>query len=85
MEVTKQITQNAATLVIFGATGNLSRIKLMPALYLLDMAGQLHPETRILTTGRRDWDNEKIVSEVGSWVKNRVADRFDELFEDAHV
>lgn len=48
-----------ATLVIFGATGNLSKIKLMPALYLLDKADQLHPETKILATGRRDWNKAK--------------------------
>ena len=29
------------TYVIFGSTGNLSRIKLMPALYHLDVANQL--------------------------------------------
>ena len=30
-----------STYVIFGATGNLSRIKLIPALYRLDAAGRL--------------------------------------------
>ena len=66
-----------ATLVIFGATGNLSRIKLMPALYLLDKAGQLHPETKILATGRRDWDREKCIAEVRSWVAASTAERFE--------
>ena len=71
-------TQDAVTLVIFGATGNLSRIKLMPALYLLDLAGQLHPQTKILTTGRRDWDTERSIAEVRSWVEERTGERFDE-------
>ncbi|NIA02826.1 MAG: glucose-6-phosphate dehydrogenase, partial [Planctomycetia bacterium] len=53
------LKMDASSLVIFGATGNLSKIKLMPALYLLEKAGQLHPETKIIPTGRRDWDNEK--------------------------
>ena len=66
-----------ATLVIFGATGNLSKIKLMPALYLLDKAGQLHPETKILATGRRYWNKEKCVTEVQRWVESSVGERFD--------
>ena len=33
----------ACTYVIFGATGNLSRIKLMPALYQLEAADKLSP------------------------------------------
>lgn len=50
----------------------------MPALYLLHMAGQLHPQTKIITTGRRDWDDQKVIAEAGSWVKDRIGDRFDE-------
>ena len=69
---------DASSLVIFGATGNLSKIKLMPALYLLEKAGQLHPETKIIATGRRDWDNEKVARDDGSWVEETVAGRFDE-------
>ena len=66
-----------ATLVIFGATGNLSKIKLMPALYLLDKADQLDPATKILATGRRDWDIEKCIAEVRSWVEASTGERFD--------
>ncbi len=69
---------DASTLVIFGATGNLSKIKLMPALYLLEKAGQLYPGTKIVATGRRNWDNEKCIAEVRSWIEERVADRFVE-------
>lgn len=46
------------TYVIFGATGNLSRIKLLPALYHLDEAGRLPGGMRILGVGRRDWDDD---------------------------
>ena len=70
---------DASSLVIFGATGNLSKIKLMPALYLLEKAGQLHPETKIIATGRRDWDDERCIAEVRRWVEESVASRFDEL------
>ena len=70
---------DASTLVIFGATGNLSRIKLMPALYSLEKAGQLHIGTKIIATGRRDWDNERCIAEVRRWVEESVASSFDEL------
>ena len=48
----------ACTFVIFGATGNLSRVKLLPALYHLDEAGRLPQGVRIVGVGRRDWDDE---------------------------
>ena len=57
------------TYVIFGATGNLSREKLMPALYHLDLAGQLCAETRIVASGRRDWDDARLVQEVRGWLE----------------
>ena len=71
------IKREKATLVIFGATGNLSKIKLMPALYLLDKAGQLNPETKILATGRRDWDKRRLIDEVHEWVESSTGERFD--------
>jgi glucose-6-phosphate 1-dehydrogenase len=60
------------TYVIFGATGNLSRLKLMPALYHLEEAGRLSDETRILAVGRRDWDREKCIAEVRDWVQGKA-------------
>jgi len=46
------------TYVIFGATGNLARIKLLPALYHLDAAGRLPEGLKVVGFGRRDWDDE---------------------------
>ena len=43
---------------IFGATGNLARTKLLPALFQLDGAGRLPAGLCILGVGRRDWDHE---------------------------
>lgn len=40
------------TLVIFGATGNLAQIKLLPSLYHLDAADLLPPTLRIVCSGR---------------------------------
>ncbi|STD21385.1 glucose-6-phosphate 1-dehydrogenase [Enterobacter asburiae] len=41
-------TAQACDLVIFGAKGDLARRKLLPSLYQLEKAGQIHPDTRIL-------------------------------------
>ncbi len=54
------------TFIIFGATGNLSQNKLLPALYHLELAGRLPEGMMVLGTGRRDWSDEdwrKIVSD----------------------
>lgn len=53
-------TAQACDLVIFGAKGDLARRKLLPSLYQLEKAGQIHPETRILGVGRADWDKEAL-------------------------
>ena len=45
------------TFVIFGATGNLARNKLLPALYHLEAANQLPAGTALLGVGRRDWSH----------------------------
>jgi glucose-6-phosphate 1-dehydrogenase len=66
------------TYVIFGATGNLSQIKLMPSLYHLDVANRLPVGTRILAVGRRPWDQEKWLSEVRDMVVAKSRDEFDE-------
>jgi len=58
------IEEQPCTYVIFGATGNLSRIKLMPALYHLEIAGRLPEGTVILATGRRPWNRDKWIAEV---------------------
>jgi len=70
------------TYVIFGATGNLSRIKLMPALYHLDVAKQLPEGTRIIAVGRRPWDQQKWLAEVRDMIQAKVKADFDEsVFE----
>jgi len=66
------------TYVIFGATGNLSRIKLMPALYHLDVAKQLPEGTRIVAVGRRPWDQQKWLAEVRDMIQSKVKADFDE-------
>ncbi len=69
---------DSCTYAIFGATGNLSRIKLMPALYHLDQAGKLADDTRVLAMGRRDWSREHLLEQVRAWVGAAVGEGFDE-------
>lgn len=54
----------ATALVIFGITGDLAHRKLVPALYQLVLAGQLPEDTTILGVGRREWDDDKLRSEM---------------------
>ena len=44
------------TLVLFGASGNLSRVKLMPGLFRLDSLNRLPDELKILSVGRAEVD-----------------------------
>ena len=67
----------ACTLVIFGATGNLAKIKLLPALYQLERAARLAPQTRILGFGRRDWSDADWRQEVGATLTQRIGANLD--------
>ena len=66
------------TYVIYGSTGNLSRIKLMPALYHLDLAGRLPEGTRIIAVGRRPWDQAAWQKELKDMVEQKVKKDFNE-------
>jgi glucose-6-phosphate 1-dehydrogenase len=52
------------TLVIFGASGNLSRIKLMPGLYRLELAGRLPEKMAIVSIGREERDRDQWHKEI---------------------
>ncbi|WP_305856366.1 glucose-6-phosphate dehydrogenase [Balneatrix alpica] len=51
-------TLQACNLVLFGALGDLSRRKLLPALYQLDRAGLLHADTEIIGMARDSLDDQ---------------------------
>lgn len=55
---------DSIALVIFGATGDLTRRKLVPALYQLALDKQLPQKLHIIGFARRDWDDEKLRSEM---------------------
>ena len=64
--------------VIFGVTGNLSRVKLMPALYHLEVANKLPENSSIVAVGRKGWSNEECLAEVRSWVEEKARGDIDE-------
>ena len=45
-------------MIIFGGGGDLSARKLLPALYMAHLHGNLPPHTRILAIGRQDWTRD---------------------------
>ncbi len=68
---------DACTLVIFGATGNLATVKLLPSLYHLEVAGQLNPETKIICCGRKPFSQEEWIAAVEKSVSARARNRLD--------
>lgn len=52
------------SLVIFGATGDLTHRKLMPALYKLELEGTSPNNLNIVAIGRRDYNNEVYINEI---------------------
>ncbi|RMD71619.1 MAG: glucose-6-phosphate dehydrogenase, partial [Gammaproteobacteria bacterium] len=66
------------TFVIFGVTGNLSRTKLLPALYHLEAAGRLTGGMAIVGFGRRPWDDARWREEVRGILRDRARGGLDE-------
>lgn len=61
---TNQYASPPAVIVIFGATGDLTRRKLIPALHSLSCAGLLSPRTRIVGVGRNEMKPEVFRSQL---------------------
>ncbi|WP_343182361.1 glucose-6-phosphate dehydrogenase [Buchnera aphidicola] len=57
-------------LILFGAKGDLSGRKLIPALYELEKKSLLHKNTRIIGVGRAHWSNEKYIEYTFNTLKN---------------
>ena len=67
-----------SALVIFGVTGDLSRKKLMPAVYDLANRGLLPPSFALVGFARRDWDDQGFAETVKEAVKEHSRTGFDE-------
>jgi len=57
-------TELPLDMVIFGGVGDLAMRKLLPALYMAYLHGNLPGATRILATGRQDYDNAAYANHV---------------------
>ena len=64
MEVQEQRITQDLTFVLFGATGDLAKRKLFPALYNLFLDGKMPNSFSVVGLGRRDWSNEFFQSKV---------------------
>lgn len=67
-----------SSLVIFGVTGDLSRKKLMPAVYDLANRGLLPPGFALVGFARRDWEHQDFAKEVHDAVKAHARTPFNE-------
>ncbi len=69
---------DSCTYVIFGATGNLASIKLLPALYHLDRAGQLNDGVRVLCCGRSEYSQPQWQGTVKAWISAKARGGLDD-------
>ncbi|PZQ91597.1 MAG: glucose-6-phosphate dehydrogenase [Leifsonia xyli] len=67
-----------SSLIIFGVTGDLSRKKLMPAVYDLANRGLLPPGFALIGFARRDWVDQDFEKVVHDAVKQYARTPFDE-------
>src|SRR5690606_23861357 len=67
-----------SSLVIFGVTGDLSRKKLMPAVYDLANRGLLPPGFSLVGFARRDWADQDFSKQVRDAVRNHARTPFRE-------
>jgi glucose-6-phosphate 1-dehydrogenase len=76
MEITEK--SNGIAFIIFGVTGDLTRRKLMPALYELHLSGRLPQPLCIFGFARRDWNDEilrkNLLDGVQEFARNKPID-----------
>lgn len=78
--MTKKI--DPCTLVLFGASGNLARVKLYPGLFRLDLLGRLPAELKIMAVGRQIVDLEAWRADIKSMLDAKFKKGYDQsVFE----
>ncbi|MCW8865519.1 MAG: glucose-6-phosphate dehydrogenase, partial [Colwellia sp.] len=70
--------QSASEIVIFGALGDLSRRKLLPALYQLEMCGLINPDSRIVGVARQSHSLEEFKAIVLENLENFIKEALDQ-------
>ena len=66
------------TLVLFGASGNLSRVKLIPGLFRLDAAGRLADDMKILCVGRGEVSLEDWRADIKGMLDTKFKNGYDQ-------
>ena len=66
-----------ATFVIFGASGDLTSRKLIPALYKLHVKGRLPAQTRIVGVSRTEYSHDAWRNELRGDLQRHVGEKFD--------
>ena len=59
-------------IVVVGATGDLGRRKLLPALYCLHKYGEISPEGRILAVSRREGGRDRVLARAGESARRHL-------------
>lgn len=70
-------TIDPCTLVLFGASGNLARVKLYPGLFRLDTIGRLPPELKILAVGRQEVTLDAWRADIKSMLDAKFKNGYD--------
>ena len=65
------------TLVLFGASGNLARVKLYPGLFRLDSIGRLPAELKILAVGRSVVDQDAWRADIKTMLDAKFKKGYD--------
>ena len=65
----EQSRRDCLTFVVLGATGNLARRKLLPALFQLYLTGHLPPKARIVGVGRGELTDEQFHEFVAAAIR----------------
>lgn len=65
-----------AALIIFGASGDLTRRKLIPSLYKLFLKGRLPDHLEIIGFARREWDDDHFRQLLQEGIQQHVPDQF---------
>ena len=78
MEMKKSMREMPTVMVAFGVTGDLMRIKVIPALFALHVHGDLPEKFCLVGFSRRDWgdaDFREYVREIITWRSDRHTQR----------
>src|SRR5437870_681823 len=70
--------EDPLTVVIFGASGDLTARKLIPALYHLSAKGRLPKDTRVVGVARSPWTDEKFREQLMPGAKSGAGSAWDE-------